>query len=323
MILILTSLIFLVTLGLLMSAAYFYVLAPMQRQKLRTRLASVQQMTVRSEVEPESEILRRQMLSDIPALQVLLEEMPFVPRLELFLQQAAVEMQIASFLLIVLSAGLLVALVGLVLDLPLHTIALTSAIAGAVPFLVVAYKRSRRFSHFEEQFPDALDLLARAVRAGHAFTTAFSLIGEEMADPVAAEFTFTHRQQSLGLPLREALGNMATRLPLPDVRIFVSAIQIQRDTGGNLGEILDTLSSVVRERFKIMREVRVLTAEGRLSMYFLVGTPIFVGIMMYWVNPENMQILFTDPMGQTAVGVCAFMQFLGYLIIRKMIKLKV
>jgi len=200
---------------------------------------------------------------------------------------------------------------------------MSSIIAGVAPFLVVLYKRRRRFSRFEEQFPDALDLLARAVRAGHAFTTAFSLIGEEMADPVAAEFRFTHRQQSMGLPLREALGNMATRLPLPDVRIFVSAIQIQRDTGGNLGEILDTLSSVVRERFKIMREVRVLTAEGRLSMYFLVGTPIFVGIMMYWLNPENMQILFTDPMGRTALGGAAVMQFFGYLIIRKMIKLKV
>jgi len=321
---ILTGLIFVVILGLVMSGCYFFVFAPMQRQKMVTRLAALQQVSLRSAGEPEEEdIFRREMLSDIPALNRILIQLPFVARLQLFLQQAAIEMQLAAFLLIVVSSVLLSLMIALVADVTFISYAGLAFFAGAAPFLVVHYKRRKRFSRFEEQFPDAMDLLARAVRAGHAFTTAFSLIGEEMPDPVAAEFRIAHRQQSLGLPLREALANMAQRVPLPDVRIFVSAIQIQRDTGGNLGEILDNLSTVVRERFKIFREVRVLTAEGRMSMYFLLVMPSLVGVIMYFINPENMQLLFTDPMGQRAVTVGAIMQFFGYLIIRKMIRLKV
>jgi len=288
MILILTSLIFLVTLGLLMSAAYFYVLAPMQRQNWRTRLASVQQMSVRSEVEPESEILRRQMLSDIPALQVLLEEMPVCPAaLNCSSNRLLLEMQIASFLLIVLSAGLLVALVAWFLICPCTRSRSHRPWPARCHSWLVAYKRSRRFSHFEEQFPDALDLLARAVRAGHAFTTAFSLIGEEMADPVAAEFTFTHRQQSLGLPLREALGNMATVCRCPTSASSSRPFKFRGTPVAILAKSSTLFPPLFGSVFKIMREVRVLTAEGRLSMYFLVGTPIFVGIMMNWVNPEK------------------------------------
>src|SRR5262249_27485970 len=139
-----------------------------------------------------------------------------------------------------------------------------------------------------EQFPDAIDLLARAVRAGHAFTTAFSLIGEEMADPIAEEFKVTYRQQNLGLPLREAFANLTQRIPLSDVQIFVTALQIQRESGGNLGEILDNLATVIRERFKILREVRVITAEARLSMYALTAMPFVAGILMYLGNPEYM-----------------------------------
>src|SRR5262249_37038514 len=134
-----------------------------------------------------------------------------------------------------------------------------ATLAAAVPFGVTAVLRRLRFNKFEEQFPEATDLLGRAVRAGHAFTTGFELIGKELPDPVAEEFRITFQQQHLGLPLRDALKNMTVRVPLPDVRIFVSALQIQRESGGNLGEILDTISTVIRERFKLQRQVRVYT----------------------------------------------------------------
>ena len=319
---ILTIMIFLVTMGLLVSGVYFFIEAPLGKRKLRTRLEAVQQVSLRSG-DAETDIMRREMLSDLPALNRILVELPFVARLQLLLEQAAIKMQVAPFLMIVIGSTVFSFLVALVVTLSLSLAAAIAALVGAVPFLVAMYMRQRRFSRFEEQFPDAMDLLARAVRAGHAFTTAFSLIGEEMSDPVAEEFRITFRQQNLGLPLRDALGNMALRVPLPDVRIFVSAIQIQRDSGGNLGEILDNLSTVVRERFKILREVQVLTAEGRLSMYVLISLPFIVAVLLYLVNPTYMTPLFTESMGRTALLIAACNIFIGYLLIRKLVRIKV
>ena len=318
----LTLMIFLVTMGLLLSGLYFFIEVPTVRRKLRTRMESVQQTGLRSG-DSETDIMRREMLSDIPALNRILIEMPFVARLELFMQQAAVRMQVAMFLMVVIAAAFFVFLIALIANLAMWLAVVTAGLAGAAPFLVLTYIRSRRFSKFEEQFPDAMDLLARAVRAGHAFTTAFSLIGEEMSDPLAEEFRATYRQQNLGLPLRDAMGNMALRIPLPDVRIFVSAIQIQRDSGGNLGEILDNLSTTVRERFKILREVQVLTAEGRLSMYVLLSLPFGVCFLLYLVNPTYMTPLFTESMGRTALVAALVSQFIGYLFIRKLVRIKV
>jgi len=223
--------------------------------------------------------------------------------------------------------ALILALFGLILSLVAglaFAMGLVVAIcAASLPFLVVQYRRQRRFARFEEQFPDAMELLSRAVRAGHAFTTAFSLIAEEMADPVAEEFRATYQQQNLGMPLRDALHNMAERMPLPDVKIFIAALEIQRDSGGNLGEILNNLSGVIRERFKILREVQVLTAEGRLSMYVLTAMPFIVLFLLYLTNPGYLTPLFTDPIGLRLLWGAAVMQFIGYLIIRKMVRIKV
>ena len=144
-----------------------------------------------------------------------------------------------------------------------------------------------------------------------------------MADPVAEEFRITYRQQNLGMPLREAFSNLATRIPLADVRIFITALQIQRESGGNLGEILDNLSTVIRERFKIMREVKVITAEARLSMYALTGLPFGAGLFMYFANPAYMTPLFTDPIGHQALAAAGVMQFIGYMLIKKLVRIKI
>ena len=322
MIFVLIMMIFLVTTGLLISGLYFLVEVPLGKRKLRTRLESVQQVSLRSS-DQETDILRREMLSDVPALNRILISMPYIARLQMFLAQAAVKMQVASFLLIVIGVAFFAFLTAFIAYLRVELAFAIGVLAGAVPFIVVQYKRHRRFSRFEEQFPEAMELLARAVRAGHAFTTAFSLIGEEMSEPVAEEFRITYRQQQLGLPLRDALANMAVRVPLPDVRIFVSAIQIQRDSGGNLGEILDNLSTVVRERFKILREVQVLTAEGRMSMYVLISLPFGVAFGLYLVNPTYMRPLFVESIGQTALLIAAVNQLIGYVIIRKLVRIKV
>jgi tight adherence protein B len=196
-------------------------------------------------------------------------------------------------------------------------------LAGIAPFAWLMHRRSKRLKRFEEQFPEALDLLARAIRAGHAFQTALGMVADELPDPVGPEFRKTFDQQNYGLPLRDALNEMSARLSLLDVRFFVTAVLIQRDTGGNLAEILDNLAHVVRERFKIRRQVRVHTAHGRFTGYVLLALPAALAIALSFINPEHMQLLFREKMGQTMLIGAIVMQTLGFLWIRQVIKIEV
>ena len=185
--------------------------------------------------------------------------------------------------------------------------------AAAIPFVIIAIKRQRRFFRIEEQFPDAIDLLGRAVRAGHAFTTGLDLIAKEMPSPVSDEFQRVYEQQNLGLPLRDAFENMMRRVPLIDIRIFVTALMIQRESGGNLAEILDNLATIIRERFKLMRQIRVFTAQGRMSLYVLVAVPPLMGMMLYFLRREYIMRLFTDPLGNKFLIAGIVLQVIGLL----------
>lgn len=199
-----------------------------------------------------------------------------------------------------------------------------AALVGAfVPFGWLMYKRSARLRRFEEQFPEALDLLSRAIRAGHAFQTALGMAADELPPPVGPELKKTFDQQNYGLPLRDALNELAERVGLLDVRFFVTAVLIQRDTGGNLSEILDNLAYVVRERFKILRQVRVHTAHGRFTGYVLLALPAFLAIALNIINPDHMGPLFHDHMGQVMLTGAIVLQVVGYVWIRKIIKIEV
>jgi tight adherence protein B len=201
---------------------------------------------------------------------------------------------------------------------------LAGALVGLpLPFAWLVRQRSVRLGKFEEQFPEALDLLSRAIRAGHAFSTAMSMVADELPAPVGAEFKKTFEQQNFGLPLRDALNQMTDRIPIIDVRFFVTAVLIQRETGGNLSEILDNLSHVVRERFKILRQVRVHTAHGRFTGYVLLALPAALAIALMFINPEHMELLFRRPMGQTMLIGAVVMQTFGYLWIKQVIKIEV
>lgn len=318
---ILSIAVFAVTMALVLSLLYVFVDEPLKRRKMNARLSAIQEASVRSTDVPE--ILRKELLSDVPFLNRILASSPGIARLHLFLEQGAVKLQLGTFVLIALSIPLFVFVVMLVLGRPAYQCAAGALVAAAIPFAVVAVKRKKRFNKFEEQFPDAMDLLGRAVRAGHAFTTGFELIGKEISDPVGEEFRIAFRQQNLGLPLKDALQNMSIRVPLPDVRIFVSALQIQRESGGNLGEILDTMSYVVRERFKLRRQIQIFTAEGRMSSYMLTAIPFVALIGMSILQPDYIRPLFTDPRGQMALTVGAILQVIGYVVISKIIKIKV
>jgi len=198
-----------------------------------------------------------------------------------------------------------------------------AAIFGSVPILFLMNRRTRRIRTFEEHFPEALDLLSRALRAGHAFQTAMGMVAEEMHEPIGPEFKKCFDQQNFGLPLRDALVQLSERVPLLDVRFFVTAVLIQRDTGGNLSEILDNLAHVVRERFKVLRQVRVHTAHGRFTAFVLLSLPAALGIILTMINPEHMNPLFHERMGQTMLIVATIMQAIGFVWIRKVIKIEV
>jgi tight adherence protein B len=185
------------------------------------------------------------------------------------------------------------------------------------------HRKGSRLKKFEEQFPEALDLLSRAVRAGHAFQTAMGMVADELPEAVGPEFKKTFDQQNYGLPLKEALNDMAERINLLDVKFFVTAVAIQRDTGGNLSEILDNLGHVVRERFKIRRQVRVHTAHGRFTGYVLLALPAALAIALSFINPDHMRMLFREPMGQMMLMSAIVLQTIGFFWIRQVIKIEV
>ena len=317
----LSLLIFMVTLGLSLSLLYFMVESPLARRKMMTRLAAVQEVSIRN--DEASDVLRKELLSDMPALHRILAMAPGIVRLRLFLEQGAIQMQVGSFVLISVALLVFVFLATVIAGLPLYEGLPAALGAGAIPTVIASAIRQRRFNKFEEQFPEALDLLGRAVRAGHAFTTGFELIGNELPPPVSEEFRITFQQQKLGVPFRDAMQNMALRVPLPDVLIFVSSLQIQRESGGNLGEILDTMSNVVRERFKLRRQIRTYTAEGRLSSYVLTALPFAALALLYVVQPDYIMPMFTVPKGQHMLILAGILQVIGYVVISRIIKIKV
>jgi tight adherence protein B len=318
---ILSLAIFLVTMALAMSFFYFFVDTPLSRRKMRARLAAIQEIKARNEEVPD--ILRNELLSDVPFLNRILATAPGVPRLRLFLEQGAIKMQVGTFIWILVALPMFTLILMLALGRPVYQCVAAALVISGVPFAVTGIIRQRRFNKFEEQFPEAMDFLGRAVRAGHAFTTGFELIGKELPDPVGAEFRLAFQQQNLGVPLRDALQNMLVRVPLADVQIFVSSLQIQRESGGNLGEILDMLSYVIRERFKLRRQVQIFTAEGRLSSYMLTAIPLVALLGMSILQPDYLRPLFTDVRGQMALTVAAVLQVIGYVVIKKIIKIKV
>jgi len=196
-------------------------------------------------------------------------------------------------------------------------------IGGFLPYSFVSYRRQKRFEKFEELFPEAIDTLARAVRAGHAFTTALEMISSEVAEPLAGEFRKLYEEQKFGMPVRDALMNLTERVPLVDVKFFVTAVMLQRETGGNLAEILDNLSYVIRERFKIQRQVRVHTAQGRLTMALLMAMPPAVVAILSIFSPQFVRPLFYDPIGHALLVASIALQTVGYFVIRKIIKIQV
>jgi tight adherence protein B len=196
------------------------------------------------------------------------------------------------------------------------------ALLAYIPFFVVQFKANRRMRTFEEQFPEAIDLIARALRAGHGFTTGLAVVAEEAPQPVAGEFRLLYDQQNFGMPINDAMKAFASRIPLLDARFFVTAVLTQRESGGNLAEILTNLANVIRERFKVKRQVRVISAHGRITAWILCGLPPTLALAMMITTPSHMMVLVTDPLGNYMVFAAIFMQIAGTLIIKKLVNIE-
>ncbi|MCG8587302.1 MAG: type II secretion system F family protein [Pirellulales bacterium] len=195
--------------------------------------------------------------------------------------------------------------------------------AASLPFIWLVFRRKMRFKKFATQLPDALDLIARALRSGHSLAAAFDLVGQEVADPLGTEFLRVFEEQNLGIPLDEAMNDLTDRVPNLDLKFFTTAIILQRQTGGDLAEILDKLSNLIRERFKIWGQVQALTGEGRLSGVILLALPPLLFLAIYYLNPDYVMVLFEDELGKKMLLGAIGMQVLGALVIRKIVNIKV
>jgi tight adherence protein B len=303
--------------------AVLAVLGSRGRQDVIRRLEAIAKAERRGQGTYELRLLRDELLSDVPLLNRLLLRWAWPMRLRQFINQAGWKAKPTSLML----WSLLAALGAYVVVAQFYTNPLIALVAGAaagsVPFAAVVFMRSRRLRAFEKSFPEAIDLLGRAVRAGHAFTTGLEMVAQEMSQPLAGEFRIAFEEQNFGLPLKDALLNLTERVPLVDVRFFVTALLVQKETGGNLAEILDKLAHVVRERFRIMGEVRIKTAQGRLTAGILIVLPIIVTLILRGLNPDYMRPLFQDPWGPYMLGGAALLQVVGSLIIWKIVQIEV
>jgi tight adherence protein B len=293
-----------------------------QARVIKERLAGERKAPERV---PEEELLllRDEQLSDIPAIDTLLRRSARVTDLQKLLVQGGIEMRAGNFLGISALAGVAATILAYAASKRIDIAWIALLVGFVLPYSYASFRRTKRFEKFEELFPEAIDTLARAVRAGHAFTTALEMITNEVAEPVAGEFRQLYEEQKFGMPVRDALMNLTERVPLVDVKFFVTAVMLQRETGGNLAEILDNLSYVIRERFKIQRQVRVYTAQGRLTMALLMGMPPIIIAVMLTLNPSFIQPLFTDPIGHTLLVLGITLQTIGYFVIRKIIRIQV
>jgi tight adherence protein B len=291
-----------------------------QARILRERLGGSQEQSATDNLE----LLRDEMLSKIPAFDTILRRSERASLLQKLLDQAGINTRVGNFFLLCLGSGLVGTLVFFVLGHQNLPLAWAGMMIGLIaPYSYASIMRTRRFARFEEIFPQAIDTLGRAVRAGHAFTTALEMISSEIPEPVAGEFRKLFEEQKFGLPVRDALMNLADRVPLVDVKFFVTAVMLQRETGGNLAEILDNLSYMIRERFKILRQVRVYTAQGRLTMLLLMMLPPVIIVVMLIMNPDFIRPLFTDPIGHALVAAGITLQTVGYFVIRRIIQIQV
>ena len=269
------------------------------------------------------DIRKDELLSAVPLINRWLLKIELAPRLRTLLYQAGLKWTAGGLLLMSVFCFAIPAYLAYLRTEVVILSVLIGLLLSFAPLAFVRYKRSQRFNRIEQELPEALDLMVSALRAGHSLVAALRLVAYESPEPIGGEFRICFDEQNYGLELRTAMDNLVSRVPLQDLRIVVTAILIQKESGGNLAEVLDKATYVIRERFRLRRQVRVHTAQGRMTGWILSFLPLILGVGLYFVNPETMSILWTRPLGIKLLYTSAAMTITGALIIRKIVNMEV
>jgi tight adherence protein B len=271
----------------------------------------------------EMQLLKEELLSTVPAFHRTLIRFEVFNQLQAVLRQADLKITVYRFVISSLIAGFVAGLIIFFITGSLMAMLLMTMIVISAPLFFVLHKRTRRFNTFLEQLPDALELMVRSLQAGHSFSSALQMVATEMPDPIAREFGKTYEEQNLGLNIKAALENLVERVPVLDLKLCVTAVLIQREIGGNLSEVLRNISHTIRERFRIQGEIRVKSAQARLSGYIVSALPFFLFFWINMVNPAYMKTLYDHPYGVYILGTGVVMQVVGWLIIRKIVSIQI
>ena len=317
-------LVFVVVVALIVGTYYAVTTLPgkMAERELDKRLREVSFTDSAGEVV-EASVLQKMVEGPMPVIDKFVKESRQGSGLSKLIEQSGVQTTPSGLMLVTLVSAAVFGLITAVFVARPYAAPIAACVGALCPIFYVMNRRTKRLNRFEEQFPEALDLLSRAVRAGHAFQTAMGMVAEELPEPVGPEFKKAFDRQNFGLPLRDALNELSERVSSLDVRFFVTAVLIQRETGGNLAEILDNLAYVIRERFKIRRQIRVHTAHGRFTAWVLLSLPAALAVLLTIINPDHMGLLFHERMGQMMILGAIVMQTVGYFWIRQVIKIEV
>lgn len=292
-----------------------------ETKRIQHRLRALSAASTSTE---EISIVKNRLLSEVPIMQRLLLTVPRIQHLDKLLVQSGLSMNVATLVGLMLLAGLAAFIVVVFL---LHAAALFGIVLGLVcaslPAIYLLRARHKRLNMVDQHLPDALDLISRAMRAGHAFSSALKMVGDEMPEPLAGEFRTTFEEINFGIKVPDALANLAARVPSMDIRYFVVSVLIQRETGGNLTEILDNISNLIRARLRLLGTIRVLSAEGRLSAWILTVLPFAVALMIHLINPTFMRLLWEDPAGLKVAITGMVMIVVGIFWMWRLIKIRI
>jgi tight adherence protein B len=312
---------FLATLTFVLGAYWLFVVGPEQQAQAavwRRLKGAPSSPRMRARIEKQV-----QQLSAVPSLNAALERgRKSIRPVEQLIEQSGHTFTVGTFLLVSATAALLLAFLTWTFTSIWALAVLAAVVAAWVPTAVLRYQRTRRVLKFEEQFPEALALISRALKAGHTFTTGLSMVAEEMPAPIGHEFKLLYDQQNYGMAMPDALREFANRVPLLDARFFVTAVLIQRESGGNLAEVLDNIATVIRDRFRVKRQIRVISAHARMTGLVLIGTPPGLAFILLLINPDHLNKMLSTQLGIQLIVAAIVMQVLGSLIIQKLIRIE-
>ena len=293
-----------------------------RRRRLDERLAEAIRASAHSQ-DADVRLAREELLSEIPWMNRVLVKIEITARLKRIIDQADSQITVMRLVLFSATAGVMAFLAISMISTSYLLMTVVAVIAAVFPISHILMKRKARLKKFLQLLPDALDLMSRGVSAGHAFTESLHMVATEMPEPVATEFRKTYEEQNLGLSLKLALENLVHRVPLLDLRMCVTAVLIQRETGGNLSELLEKVAHTIRERFRIMEDLKTLTLSSRWSAWLLCCLPIALALYMSVMNPNYMNVMWSDPRGHWLLAIAAIMQILGMLLVQRIMKIKI